>query len=382
MSTPIHHAVCRYLVAAVAALPALGAEAEPGYRVVLLDHLPPYEDVTRATDLNDHGQIVGVSKFQGEGSGAVLWGRDGRAQALPHLPASGGWEQQAYGINQRGQIVGWEETFGSNREPWPGRFRAVLWAAGGDVKALPDLERPGHRKSAFAQAINDLGDVVGESSGRAVLWDHRGGVRDLGSLPTYPQGRVSVRAINNARQVVGFAAVTVQNAGTGERAFLWSEATGMQDLGAHLGPPNMSSQANAINEQGQVVGETRSSDGRREAFVWSKHEGLLRLGGPRNAYSHANDINNEGQVAGSLNDEAILWSRSGGLQRLKDLIDPTDPLGQDIRLYNAYAINDKGEVTASADVPGRGRGAVLLTRVFSTGSGWSTGERAGPRIRR
>ncbi|MCW7540372.1 DUF3466 family protein [Aquabacterium sp. A7-Y] len=343
MTRPRQQAVRRYLVAVVAALLALNAQAEPNYRIVVLDLVPsPFDDIVRAVDLNDHGQVVGYTVEVPDGSTAVSWGRDGRAQALPHLPFPG-WEQRAFGINQRGQIVGFDETYRANREEYPTGRSCVLWTVGGGVKVLRGLGE--------AYAINDHGDVVGSSRGRAALLDHRGGVRDLGSLPTYPQGWGQASAINNARQVVGFAEAMALPEGTVAHAFFWSEATGMQDLGARLGPPNMSSYANAINERGQVVGTSYSGDGRSQAFVWSEQDGLLRLGGPRDAMSAANDINNAGVVAGSVNDEAVLWSRSSGLQKLIDLVDPADPLRQRIQLRAADAINNLGEVTATATLP-------------------------------
>ncbi|MCW7541765.1 hypothetical protein OOT46_28615 [Aquabacterium sp. A7-Y] len=347
MTTASHHAARRYVVAAAAALLALSVHAAPTYRIVLLEFLPGFEDSSSVEDLNNHGQIVGFSYLRPNFPRAVVWDRDGRVQPL-RVPLPGstepGW---AWGNNQRGQIVGGNLLFLTNRG-YEHAARAVLWLPGGRMQVLPSLSLPGAPYGwAYARAINDHGDAVGESNFKPVLWEAGRGVRDLGALPTYPEGEGSATAINNAKQVVGvIAAIALPNWQFINHAFIWSEATGMQDLGARLGPPDMRSWASAINDRGQVVGATLDSEGRGHAFVWSEHEGLVRLGGPGDTESFASDINNAGVVVGSVNGEAVLWSRGEGLQKIMDLVDPADPLKDQVSL-GVHDINDLGEIAGT-----------------------------------
>jgi probable HAF family extracellular repeat protein len=116
---------------------------------------------------------------------------------------------------------------------------------------------PGY-DSSFAFAINDLGQVAGESycsncslSEHATLWSKaKGSMLDLGVLP----GETSSLAfgINNVGQVVGSTFYRTNVA----HAFIWSPSTGMLDL-SHLIPAHSGwvlQGALAINDQGQIVG--------------------------------------------------------------------------------------------------------------------------------
>lgn len=149
---------------------------------------------------------------------------------------------------------------------------------------------------------------------------------DIGSL----NGQTTqVNDLNDAGQVVG--AGYIRDAGTPEapgeiyHAFIWSRERGMRDLGTLGG--DGSSIANAINNQGQVVGNAYAPDGRFHAFLWSPREGMRDLGllGSRpDSISSANGINEAGEIAGvaSLNDgnyHAFLWIRQKGLRDLGTL---------------------------------------------------------------
>jgi len=110
-------------------------------------------------------------------------------------------------------------------------------------------------QQANAEDINDLGQVVGWSSGgttgqTAVLWSiDQAGVVTVESLGKLPGGTFSnAQAINNDGQVVGFA-----NGALGtRRPFIWTETGGMRDLGLPVGL--VGGQAHQINDNGQVVG--------------------------------------------------------------------------------------------------------------------------------
>ena len=84
--------------------------------------------------------------------------------------------------------------------------------------------------------------------------------------------------VNNQGQVVGY-----HSTNQGTRAFLWSNGT-LQNLGT-LGGGD--SRAFAINEAGQVVGQSEHGDRRQHAFLWQN--GTMQDLGPLGAsFSHAN----------------------------------------------------------------------------------------------
>ena len=97
-----------------------------------------------------------------------------------------------------------------------------------------------------AYGINDTDDVVGTINGRAFL--ARGGVsQDLGVLPGHVTS--SARAVNDIGQVVG-ESVTAEGI---PHAFLWDRGM-MRNLGTL--PGDVASEARSINITGHVVGRS------------------------------------------------------------------------------------------------------------------------------
>ncbi|MGC8783039.1 MAG: hypothetical protein ACP5RN_01435 [Armatimonadota bacterium] len=163
------------------------------------------DEISLANDINNLGQVVG-------GSGSAGSRRAFRTQpyaainpltdALPYLP--NGTISEAFGINDRGQVVGFSNT----RVGTSTLTRPVLWE-GTTVIDLGTLG--GNTGRAFG--INQLGHVVGHSylsdnvSLRAFLWVD-GVLRNLNDLLPAGSGWVlnEARAINNFGQITGYGA--------------------------------------------------------------------------------------------------------------------------------------------------------------------------------
>jgi probable HAF family extracellular repeat protein len=219
---------------------------------------------------SERGQVVGEAEtatpdrlgedFCGFGTQLVclpfLW-QNGVKTPLPTL---GGNNGSAFSVNNRGQVVGGAENTTLDATcPSPTlEVKPVIWENGG-IQELPTL--PGD-PDGTPGAINDHGQAAGTSGScfalegsvgvfHNALWQN-GTVIDLGNLGSTLANEPD--DINNRGQVVGFSSVPCTSVGLCLHAWLWTEATGIQDLGTLPSPLNVFSGAHGINDKGQVVG--------------------------------------------------------------------------------------------------------------------------------
>jgi hypothetical protein len=138
-------------------------DRDPVYTMV--PFMLPYDDFTGSHihDLSDNGYAVGEGRLEGEPVGdtgyvkPVLLAVHYDILTGQYTTLAGGTE--AYGVNQRNQIVGCAVTFGDV----PYSSSALFWrrpAPELDPAPLPPLD--GHEHSS-AKRINDAGIVVGQS---------------------------------------------------------------------------------------------------------------------------------------------------------------------------------------------------------------------------
>jgi probable HAF family extracellular repeat protein len=270
--------------------------------------------------VNNNGVAVGVTNGGIGRSGALLFSM-GNVQLIPGLP---GLFNAAEGINDSGQVVGVSSV--------PVLQRAFLYSNG----TLQDLGALPGKDSAAANDINNRGQVVGNSSTagqdfRAFLYSD-GAMTDLGTLGIAPGGTYSsATAINDVGQVVGFTATT-----QGDRAFLYSNGV-MRDLGVLASAPILS-KATDINVRGDVVGNSVGPNGQR-AFLYS--QGVMQDLGLLGMTS-ASGINDNGEVVGGAGERAVLYS--GGLASdLNSLVTN----GQSWVLQTASDISDAGDIVGT-----------------------------------
>jgi probable HAF family extracellular repeat protein len=172
-------------------------------------------------------------------------------------------------------------------------------------------------------------------------------ITDLGGLSG--TSLANVIALNNLGQAVGTSA---------NHAFLWENGT-MTDLGTLGGSL---SAANAINDKGQVVGESTTASGEKHAFLWN-HGVMKDLGVPGET-SSAHGINSHGDIVGAISGKnvrggAILW-KNGVRQSLGDL----GPSGSG---STAIAINDNGEAVGVSSGLASGSGGVVRAVIWQSG---------------
>jgi probable HAF family extracellular repeat protein len=177
----------------------------------------------------------------------------------------------------------------------------------------------------------------------AYTWDATNGLRDLGTLG----GDSFAYAINDSGTVVG---TYIPLDKFYYHGFIWTEATGMVDLGIPGGGHSRDETCVpvAINSQGNVVGYGRQADGEQVAFYWTPTDGFTILSTYSCTCDSANagySINDFNQVTGSLRSHdphafilhAFLWS--------PDMVEPRDLgtlAGADVSI--GYGINNRSQI--------------------------------------
>lgn len=159
----------------------------------------PGMNLSVATAVNDHGQIVGYSWSEGGGLRCFLW-ENGRMTDLGDL---GGGDCQAFGINDQGIVVGRSLTAALG-------MRGFRWE-NGVMEELGTYPGEGYTE---ARRVNDAGQIIGLSGTHGVLWEGLQ-VLDLGFDPS---------DLNDRGQIVGVAC-PIPCLAADKEGILWSGGT-------------------------------------------------------------------------------------------------------------------------------------------------------------
>lgn len=269
---------------------------------------------------NAKGEAVGEAETSlSDPNGEDFCGFGTHLQCLPFrsqngvmisLPTLGGNNGGVNQINSWGEAAG----FAENATPDPGcpapqvlHFEPVIWESARAIE-LPTYSGD---PDGAALAINDRGQVVGSSGScapfspvllnlqavHALLWD-KGKPIDLGNLggTTGQAGGNIAWGINNRNEVTG---VSDLPGDTTFHAFLWTKATGMQDLGTL--PGDFASTGSGINDAGAVVGLSLDASFNGRAFLWQNGDmtelNTLAPTSPLFLLS-ACSINSQGEITG------------------------------------------------------------------------------------
>jgi probable HAF family extracellular repeat protein len=217
-----------------------------------------------------------------------------KVTTLPTLSGTGTYTSNiGVAINNAGQVVGNSPAVGTQSD-------VVIWTPG---KPIEDLGVPGN-----VFALNNLGHVAGVGPSGAFFWTPEAGFQTFGAN-TY-----LVEGLNDLDQIAG-SYDPLSNFPEGH-AFLWTAATPpeFQDLGVlETQYKNGNSQGNGVNNLGQVVGRAQTNNKNRYVgFLWSNSTGMQAT-----TLDTALGINNQSQVLGSIDTSgspghAAIWTQANG----------------------------------------------------------------------
>ncbi len=307
-------------------VPCYHAYSQPLYTLTALGDLPGGPFSSSAHNINNHGQVVGVSSITGSDKHAFIWD-SGEMTDLGDIP-SGPNISSALGINDLGQVCGLSST--SNGPHF------FIWESG----TMTDLGL------GIGMAINNNSQIVGGTS--AFRWDATNGKINIADLPGGSPQSVAF-AINDLGQI------------TGSLGFLYDPIDGISTFAPNIG------KAYDINNHGQITGN-KTND---RAFFWDPNDGLTNLGvliESPSSTSIAYSLNIHGQVVGRstisvINNTAFLWDATHGMRDLNDLVDDS---GNGWTLEVARGINDNGWIAGYGTNPSGHNEAFLLKPIIDS----------------
>jgi probable HAF family extracellular repeat protein len=225
------------------------------------------------TDVSADGSVVvGTSNHGFDTREAFRWTSADGMLSIGALP-SGRARARAYGVSADGTvIVGRDEVWENNEDS----LEAFRWTAATGMVGLGDL--PDGRFASEANDVSADGSVivgVGETAvgGEAVVWTSAGGMVGLGFLPGGDNRSYALGVSADGSMVVGQSELA--DSGSPSRAFVWTQANGMQSLRDMLIAKDVATldnwelrEARSISANGEwVVGVGLNALGLDEAFL-------------------------------------------------------------------------------------------------------------------
>jgi probable HAF family extracellular repeat protein len=315
-----------------------------------------------AYDLNNSNQVVGYANDADGNDRAFLFtdaNNNGVADAgeMVNLGAlAGDQASYAYGINERGQVVGTSRTAPLGAD---GDERTVRFNPG----ASPTNLGVGTGSNGYGSGASDVSDSSQVVGGVLSGFNYVPYVRSAaGAVSTFTLPAPyalwgEARAINDAGFVVGYSGSTL-----GDSGFIRSPSGTLTPVG-HENPALPYNYAWDLNDAGQVVGEGFNSAGDYHGFLW-QNGAATDLGTlPGMGSSEAYGVNNLGAAVGRAEPpEGVQASTRGFLYRDGAMVDLNDliPATSGYFVADARAINDRGAIAAVAFTPAGAIHAVLL----------------------
>jgi len=354
------------------------------YDVIAIEP-PPDREGSKAHGINNSGQVSGrfhnydpVQERDADRQ-AFFWDPSGGAVVLPTLSG----DSSAWGLNDNGVVSGYSRNAS-------GYERAAAWDSQEtpisivDIGALTNTTTGVSGDTSSAYDLNNLAQITGladipNDAGdftpfHAFLYDEASGIQDLGTFDTlYPQwqnGYSISYSANESGQVVGIA----HNSSWQFRPFIWDSVNALQELPRDLAYPASEWYAVAINDSGLIGGHVIAAVDQSLPYYWpdpsSDPIAITMPAAFPSGETYA--VNAAGELVGIMWDatgleHAFVFDTTNGLRDLNDLIGPTAGWV----LGYARDINDSGQIVGSGELDGANRAFVLTPATAS--SGWISG---------
>lgn len=288
------------------------------YYFKLIGDLPGGEKASYAYGISGDGAtVVGKSAVNDRDYGyqGFYWRDDTGIKPLRAL--NGSTDSVAYEVSGNGgTIVGYSQNSS-------GGMQATYWGA--DRKPKPLKYFSDEREFAYSQSLaisTDGKTPVGFAENTdgivtAARWDAEGNIESLGYLGQgKPTSSAAFCTSADGSYVGGYSTSKKHKHG---EAFLWSDGE-MLGLGVLRGDKDESSTARAVSNGGTVVGV--STSGIERAFVWSESTGMKALVHDEEQ-NGALAISADASLIGGYHDGVgpVLWDAAGNERSVKDILD-------------------------------------------------------------
>ena len=191
-------------------------------------------------------------------------------------------KSEAYGINNKGQIVGCSSTVDDYGH-------AFLWENGAMTDLNPQLGNP---SGSFAQGINDAGQIFGRKDYYTWLLDIDNSLRTVSGQYDEAHG------MNGNGTVVGRTVINTY----GDIRACTFDFVNRTAIELNL---SYNSEAHAINNNGLITGWA-DKDGKHQGFLYDN--GLFTYFGPSlGDHTYAYGINDSGQIVGHSGGQVFLY---------------------------------------------------------------------------
>lgn len=272
--------------------------------------------------ISANGSVITGSSIGQVGTEAFRWSVTDSMVGLGNIPSASASFSEANAVSADGNVI---VGRGSSSN---GIFEAFRWTTADGMVGLGDLA--GGDFNGDARGVSADGNtVVGWSDSanghEAFRWTGGTQMVGLGDLP----GGIGFYSQASAASEDGSVVVGLATGVNGQEAFRWTSGEGMVGLGSLIDTFSFSSASDVSNNGSVIVGESANSFGMssREAFRWTSSGGMIGLGDlPGGDFnSRANGVSADGAIvvgrgSSDAGTEAVIWTESGEILRLIDLL--------------------------------------------------------------
>lgn len=215
-------------------------------------------------------------------------------------------------------------------------------AAAAPQFTIRQLEGP-NMTTAQAFGINDRGDIVGYSDvsfpgsgASATLWTHP---QQAQALEIDPEATTNIaNDVNKQQTAVGYRFVSL-----GIQAYSWGGGTSMQLPSLHTTPEGQNDYADEINDAGTIVGYSVDDTGIARAVSWTNGSIHNLTPSPDTESAGAFGINEQGGITGNWNKQAVVWQN--GTMAILPVPRPADIPADALIFIDGRSINAAGDVS-------------------------------------